>query len=71
MQPVTIEDLKNVVALTDLPDEHLRWILDHSEYREHADGDLITKYGDTPEFMSIVPFNGKITYYMYLNGRQV
>ncbi len=70
MQPVNIEDLKNVIALSDLPDEHLQWILDHSEYHEYTDGDLIGKYGEPAEIMwfSLV---GKVAFYMYLNGRQV
>src|SRR3954470_11702930 len=70
MLPVKIEDLKSVVALRDLPDEHLQWILDHSEYREYADGDLIAKYGEPAEIMWIC-LEGKVTFYMYINGRQV
>lgn len=70
MQSVTIEDLKNVVALSDLPDEHLQWILDHSEYREYADGELIATYGEPAEVMWI-SLEGKIAFYMYINGRQV
>jgi len=70
MPSVTIEDLKNVVALSDLPDEHLQWILDHSEYREYADGEIIAKYGEPAEIMWI-SLEGKVTFYMYINGRQV
>ena len=70
MQSVTIEDLKNVVALSDLPDEHLQWILEHSEYREYADGDIIAKYGEPAEIMWI-SLVGKVAFYMYINGRQV
>ncbi|MEO6330759.1 MAG: ATP-binding protein, partial [Ginsengibacter sp.] len=61
---------KNVVALSDLPDEHLQWILDHSEYHEYADGDLIAKYGQPAEVMWI-SLAGKVAFYMYINGRQV
>ena len=70
MESVKIEELKNIVALSDLPDEHLQWILDRSEYREYADGDIIAKYGDPAEimWMSLV---GKVAFYMYINGRQV
>src|SRR5215218_9365629 len=70
MQSATIDDLKKVVALSDLPDDHLQWLLDHSEYQEYADGDLIAKYGDPAEVMWI-GLEGKVTYYMYINGRQV
>ncbi len=70
MQPVLIEDLKKVIALSDLPDEHLQWILDRSEYFEYADGDLIAKYGDEAAVL-IILLAGKIAFYMYINGRQV
>ena len=70
MQSVAIEDLKTVVALSDLPDEHLQWILDHSEYQEYEDGDLIAKYGATADIMWIA-LEGKVNFYMYINGRQV
>jgi len=66
----TIEDLKKVVALSDLPDEHLQWILDHSVYKEYADGDLIAKFGEPAEVMWI-SLTGSVTYYMNINGRQV
>ncbi len=70
MQPVTIGDLKNVIALSDLPDEHLQWILDHSEYHECSDGELIAKYGEPAEVMWIL-LMGKVVFYMYVKGRQV
>src|SRR5664279_1059956 len=70
MQPATIEDLKKVIALSDLPDEHLQWILERSEYHEYADGDIIAKYGDPAEIMWFA-LEGKVVFYMYINGRQV
>ncbi|MEI9910477.1 MAG: hypothetical protein WDO71_12905 [Bacteroidota bacterium] len=38
MPVATIEELKKVIALSDLPDEHLQWILDHSFYVEFEGG---------------------------------
>ncbi|MCW3092476.1 MAG: hypothetical protein JWP81_3545 [Ferruginibacter sp.] len=70
MQDVNIEDLKNIIALDGLADEHLQWILEHSEYREYADGDIIAKYGEPAEVMWI-SLVGTIVFYMYVNGRQV
>lgn len=70
MQPVTIEDFKKVIAVSELPDEHLQWILDRSEYHEYADGDLIAKYGEPAEIMWFA-LEGKVSFYMYINGRQV
>src|SRR6187549_1183896 len=70
MQSPTIEDLKKVVALNELPDEHLQWILDHSEYYEYADGEIIAKYGEPADTMWIA-LCGKVAFYMYINGRHV
>ena len=44
MQTVTVEDLKKVIALSDLPDEHAQWILDRAEYVELEDGASVAKY---------------------------
>jgi signal transduction histidine kinase len=70
MPAVTIDDLKKVIALSELPDNHLQWILDHSEYRVYADGELIAKYGEPAEVMWIL-LMGKVVFYMYVKGRQV
>ena len=70
MNPIQTGDLKSVIALSELPDEHLQWIIDHSEYREYADGDIIAKYGEEAEIMWIA-LAGKVNFYMYVNGRQV
>jgi len=70
MRTVTIEDLKNVVALSELPDEHLQWILDRSEYSEYEDGTQIKKTGDEADVMIIV-MEGKISFYYDYNGRLV
>lgn len=70
MRPLKPEDIKHVLALADLPDEHLQWIIDHSEYQEYNDGDLLAKYGEPAETMWI-SLEGKVTFYMYINGRQV
>jgi signal transduction histidine kinase len=70
MQSITVDDLKHVVALSDLVDEHLQWIIDHSEYREYADGELIGQYGEPADTMFII-LVGKVVFYMYIKGRQV
>ncbi len=68
--PVSIEELKKIIALRDLPDEHLRWILNHSEYIEYEDSDIIFKTGDPINEMAIL-LEGKINFYMNINGRLV
>ncbi|HMS64877.1 MAG TPA: ATP-binding protein [Ignavibacteria bacterium] len=70
MVPVTIEELKKVIALSEIPDEHLQWILDRSEYEELEDGGLVAKFGDTADNMWI-SLEGKVSFYMNVNGRQV
>jgi hypothetical protein len=63
MPPVTIDDLKKIVAVSDLPDDHLQWILDHSEYHEYKDGDILAKYGELAEVMWF-SLEGKVVFYM-------
>lgn len=70
MQTVTPDDLKHIIALQGLPDDHLQWIIDHCEYREYTDGEIIAKYGEEAQIMWIA-LMGKVAFYMYLNGRQV
>lgn len=70
MIPVSIEDLKKIIALSGLPDDHLQWIIDRSEYEEIEDGGLLTKFGDPADKMWI-SLEGKISFYMYVGGRQV
>lgn len=70
MQSITIEDLKKVVALSDLPDEHLQWMLDRCEYDEYEDGTQIVKYGEPIDWMWIL-LEGKALFYMDVNGKQV
>jgi len=65
MQSVTIGGLKTVIELSDLPDEHLQWLIDHSEHKEYNDGDIIGKYGQEAKVMWI-SWVGKVTFYMYL-----
>jgi signal transduction histidine kinase len=64
------EDLKHILALAELPEEHLQWIIDHSEYHEYQDGDLLAKYGEPADVMWLA-LEGKVAFYMYINGRQV
>lgn len=70
MHPVTIEELKKVIALSDLPDEHLHWILDHSMVLEYEEGELVAKTGDPAEWLFFI-IEGKIDYYSNINGRLV
>ena len=69
-QSVTIEELKKVIALRDLSDEHLEWILAHSEYDEYEDGEIIYKTGSVMDIMSII-LEGKIYFYMNVKGKLV
>ena len=70
MSPVTIDELKKVIALSELPDEHLMWILDHSEGYEYKDGDIVAKKGDPADWMFFI-IEGRINYYRDVNGRLI
>jgi len=67
---ITISDLKNIIGLKDLPDDHLQWILINSEYTEFEDGFQINKKGDPIDFLWII-LEGKINYNIEINGTQV
>jgi signal transduction histidine kinase len=70
MQPVKIDELKNIIALKDVPDEHLEWILSHSEYYEHEDGENIHKTGDLMINMWFL-LEGRVDFYMNVNEQLV
>src|SRR5215831_9951628 len=70
MEPVTIEELRKVIALSDLPDEHLQWLLERVECHEYEDGDVMMKFGAPAEIMWFIP-GGRFDFYMNVNGRQV
>lgn len=70
MQPVTIEELRKVIALREIPDNTLNWLLDHSEYVEFEDGELITKTGEPVEWMYFI-IEGRLDFYMDVNGKLV
>lgn len=70
MQPVTIKELKNVIALKELPDDHLQWLLDKSTTIEHEDGALVGKTGEPADWMFIL-VEGSIDFYMDVNGRLI
>jgi signal transduction histidine kinase len=70
MEKPTIAELRTNIAVRDLPDEHLQWILDRSEVKEYEDGTQIFKLGDPIDVMWFL-IEGKATFYMDVNGRQV
>lgn len=67
---VTTEELRKNIALSDLPEEHLQWILDRSEYHEYEDGTLLFNTGD-PAFYMWILLEGKLDFYMDINGTLV
>ncbi|PWT87775.1 MAG: hypothetical protein C5B54_11755 [Acidobacteria bacterium] len=70
MSAATTEELRKVYACKDLPEEVLQWIIDHSEYHEYDDGNLVRKYGEPINEMYFL-LEGGIDFYMDVNGRQV
>jgi signal transduction histidine kinase len=70
MQTPSIDDLRQVIALKDLPDEHLQWILDRAYYEEYEDGAILSSKGDTIDFLWLM-VEGRAKFYMDVNGKQV
>jgi signal transduction histidine kinase len=70
MESITAEELKKVIALSDLPDDHLQWILERAEYQEYEDGSIVKKTGDEADVMVII-LEGRINFYLDVHGRLV
>ena len=70
MPPVTVDELKTVVALKDQPVEFLQWVIDNSQYHEYEDGTCVRKLGEAQNELYII-LEGSINFYMDVNGRQV
>ncbi len=66
----TISELKKVVALSVLPEEHLQWIAERTFYEDYEDGELSVKKGDPMDVMWFIP-EGRFDFYMDVNGQQV
>ena len=60
MPPVTLEELRSVYVLKDLPDEHLQWLLDHSRYYEMQDGECLVRTGEPIDEMMLI-IEGKVS----------
>jgi len=70
MQPVTIDELKKVIALSELPNEHLKWLLDRSESKEFEEGEIVVKTVEPAEWMFFI-IEGRIDFYMNVSGKLV
>jgi len=70
MQSEVINDLKQVLALQDLPEEHLQWLAHRVEYDEYEDGNVMIKKDDPADVMWFIP-EGRFDFYMDVNGQQV
>jgi len=70
MQNDTIEKLRHIIALSDLPDEHLQWLSERVEYAECEDGTQLIKKGDPADTMWFI-LEGRFDFYMDVNGQQV
>lgn len=68
--PITTQELRTVIALRDQSEDFLQWILDHSEYRKYKEGDIVVKTGGVADIM-VIMLEGKIDYYMDVNGTMV
>jgi len=70
MLPVSISQLRTVIALNELPDDQLQWILDRASYHEFEMGETVAKFGDVADTMWIL-LEGKVSFYLNKNGKHV
>src|SRR5690606_21838072 len=70
MLTATTEELKRIYALRDLPEDHLQWILERSEYIEIEDGAIYTKTGEPIDSLWLI-LEGQFNFYLDVNGRLI
>ncbi|MEM1269861.1 MAG: ATP-binding protein [Bacteroidota bacterium] len=51
---ITLDDLRGIRALADLPESELTWLAEHTEERTFADGEVIFEQGSEPLYMYFV-----------------
>jgi signal transduction histidine kinase len=66
----TAEELRNVYAFRDLPDEMLEWVIEKAEYAEFNDGELIVGKDQPIDHMWIL-LSGSAHFYLDVNGSMV
>lgn len=54
MQANLLSELKNFSTFQDLPEEHLQWLIDHSEMLTLKEGDQVLKKGEPVHYMYII-----------------
>jgi len=67
VEPITVESLKKIVSLKDVPEEQLQWLIDICEEQFIPEGTLMSKPGDPmtgPNFI----VSGFIAGFIMLNG---
>jgi len=69
MSEATLQDLKNVPTLSDLPDEVLQWLLDKCTFKLLQPGDYLFDKNDPIEKMNIL-LDGRIDIYFDQNGKK-
>jgi signal transduction histidine kinase len=50
----TLEQLRKIEVFEGFSDKDLQWFLDHGDYREYADNDIIGKQNDPSDYMFII-----------------
>jgi signal transduction histidine kinase len=69
MSQATLQDLKNVPTLSDLPDEVLQWLVDKCTFKLLQPGDYLFDKNDPIEKMNIL-LDGRIDIYFDQNGKK-
>ncbi len=68
MAIITVEQLKKVESVKEVPEDQLQWFIDQSECRELEPGDLLFKTGDPIKFTHVI-LEGKIRINLIQNGK--
>jgi signal transduction histidine kinase len=67
---VTIQDLKAIEVLKDVPDDQLQWFINESEHRIYAEGDFFARAND-PIYHTNIILRGRIELYRIQNNDKI
>lgn len=70
IKEVTVEDLRAIEALKDVPAEQLQWFIDESEHKVFAEGEFFGKVND-PIVHTHIILRGRVEFYRLQNNERL
>jgi signal transduction histidine kinase len=69
IKEVTVQDLKAIEVLKDVPDDQLQWFIDESEHKVLAEGDFFARINEPIVYTHII-LRGRVEFYRLQNNNK-